>query len=361
VYGFELVRGEARFTGPGTIDVGGRTLRAEATVIATGATPTAPPIPGLRQAGYLTSTTALALGVVPPSLAVIGANAVGLELGQLFGRLGSEVTFLDVADRIAPFEEPEISQAMTAALLEEGARVHAAADVTGVSGGDGGRVVQAQVDGEAVRLPVTEVLVATGRAPNTAGLGLEAVGIELGARGEIVTDEHLRTSAPGVFAAGDCTGAPQFVYVAAYEGALAAENALGGTLRVDLSALPRVTFTDPQIASAGMTVAEAAAAGFTVKSTVLPVSAIPRALVNRDEHGLVKLVADQDTDRLLGASMMVPGAGEVIQSAVLAIRAGLTTRELADTFHPYLTMAEGLKLAAQTFTRDVSRLSCCAA
>jgi mercuric reductase len=183
----------------------------------------------------------------------------------------------------------------------------------------------------------------------------------MSAHGAIATDEHLRTSNPDVFAAGDCTDSPQFVYVAAYEGALAAENALGGSRRVDLSALPRVTFTDPQIASAGMTAAEAAASGLEVKSTVLPLSAIPRALVNRERHGLVKLVADADSERLLGASMMAAGAGEVIQAAVLAIKAGMTTTELAETFHPYLTMAEGLKLAAQTFTRDVSRLSCCAA
>jgi mercuric reductase len=177
---------------------------------------------------------------------VIGANSIGLELGQLFLRLGSGVVFLDVADRVAPFEEPEISEAITAALLDEGAQVFAAASVTMVSGGSAGRVVEAQVEGRALRLPVDEVLVATGRVPNTAGLGLEAAGVDVRPHGAIATDEHLRTSNPDVFAAGDCTDSPQFVYVAAYEGALAAENALGGSRRVDLSALPRVTFTDPR-------------------------------------------------------------------------------------------------------------------
>ena len=360
-YGFDVIRGDARFSGPTTIEIDGRTIAAGAFVVATGASPSVPPIPGLEVAGFLTSTTALELDTLPSSVAVIGANAIGLELGQLFLHLGSDIVFLDVAERIAPFEEPEISEAMAAALLDEGAQVFASASVTAVSGGNGGRVVEALVDGHALRLPVAQVLVATGRVPNTAGLGLEAAGVEVGSRGAIVTDDGMRTSNPRVFAAGDCTDSPQFVYVAAYEGALAAENALGGSRVVDLSALPRVTFTSPQIASAGMTAAEAIASGFEVKHTVLPLYAVPRALVNRDTRGLVKLVADARTDRLLGASMMAEGAGDVIHSAVLAIKTGMTISALAETFHPYLTMAEALRLAAQTFTRDVSQLSCCAA
>ncbi len=203
---------------------------------------------------------------------------------------------------------------------------------------------------------------ATGRRPNTAALGLDAAGIEVDGRGAIVVDDQLRTTNPRVWAAGDVTPAPQFVYVSAYQGALAAENALlGAAGRVDLTGLPRVIFTSPQVASAGLTESQARDAGFEVKTSAITPSAVPRALVNRDGHGVIKLVADATTDRLLGASVVGEGAGEVIQAAVLAIRHGITTAELAATFHPYLTMAEGLKLAAQTFTRDVARLSCCAA
>jgi mercuric reductase len=187
-------------------------------------------------------------------------------------------------------------------------------------------------------------------------------GIAVDERGAVVVDEQLRTANPRVWAAGDVTGAPQFVYVSAYHGALAAENALLGAGRqVDLTALPRVTFTSPQLASVGVTEASATAAGHRVKTSLLPLAAVPRALVNRDTAGLVKLVADADTDRLLGATVVADAAGEVIQSAVLAVKFGITTEQLASTFHPYLTMVEGLKLAAQTFTRDVHRLSCCAA
>lgn len=361
-YGFEVIPGHARFVDPETVEVAGRRIRAGAVLVATGASPAIPPIPGLAEAGYLTSTTALDLKEVPRRLAVIGANAIGLELGQFFLHLGAEVTFLDVAPRIAPFEEPEVSEALTAVLRDQGAAVLAPAAVAAVERDGSMRRIRASVDGTEVVVEADEVLVATGRRPNTAGLGLEAADIEVDGRGAIVVDEQLRTTNPRVWAAGDVTPAPQFVYVSAYQGALAAENALGGaSQRVDLTGLPRVIFTSPTVAAAGLTEAQARDAGHDVKSSMVAASAVPRALVNRDRHGLVKLVADAATDRLLGASIVGEGAGDAIQAAVLAIRHGITTAELAATFHPYLTMVEGLKLAAQTFTRDVAKLSCCAA
>lgn len=361
-YGFEVISGRAGFVDPATVEVDGRRIRAGAVLIATGAEPTAPPIPGLAEAGYMTSTTALDLKELPARLAVIGANAIGLELGQFLLHLGSAVTFLDVAERIAPFEEPEASAAITEVLRGQGATVYAPATIVAVERTDDTRRIRALVDGADVVIEAEEILVATGRRPNTTGLGLEAAGIAVDARGAVVVDDQLRTTNPSVWAAGDVTAAPQFVYVSAYEGALAADNALlAAGRRVDFTGLPRVTFTSPAIASAGLTEAQAVAAGYDVKTSVLSASAVPRALVNRDTVGVIKLVADNATDRLLGATVVGEGAGDVIQSAVLAIRYAITTTELAATFHPYLTMVEGLKLAAQTFTRDVSRLSCCAA
>ena len=361
-YGIEVLVGHARFVDPETVDVDGRRVRAGAVLVATGASPVIPPIPGLAEAGYLTSTTALDLKEMPGRLAVIGANAIGLELGQFFVHLGSVVTFLDVAPRIAPFEEPEVSEALTAALRYQGATVLAPVTISAVERDGDVRRVHAILDGVEIVVEADGVLVATGRRPNTAELGLDAAGIEVDGRGAVVVDEQLRTTNPRVWAAGDVTPAPQFVYVSAYQGALAAENALlGAEGRVDLAGLPRVIFTSPQVAGAGLTENQARDAGYEAKTSVIPTSAVPRALVNRDRDGVIKLVADTTTDRLLGASVVGEGAGEVIQAAVLAIRHGITTAELAATFHPYLTMAEGLKLAAQTFTRDVARLSCCAA
>jgi mercuric reductase len=362
-YGFDVLHGFARFVDSDTIDVEGRRVRSSAFLVATGASAWAPPIPGLEEAGYLTSTTALQLKEVPARLAVIGANAIGLELGQFFGHVGSQVTFLDVADRIAPFEEPEVSDAMAGYLTDEGATVHTGAQILRVETDGGVRRIVAQVGSADVVVEVDEILVATGRRANTDGLGLDAAGVEIDGRGGIVVDEALGTSNPRVWAAGDVVaGSPQFVYVSAYHGALAAANALTGAGRtVDYTGLPRVTFTAPQIASAGLTEAQAREQGHDVKTSVLHIEHVPRALVNRDTRGLIKLVADRASDRLLGASVLADAGGEVIQTAVLAIRQGMTTAELAGTFHPYLTMVEGVKLAAQTFDRDVAKLSCCAA
>jgi mercuric reductase len=361
-YGFSVLTGHGCFRGPDELEVAGRHVRGRFFLLATGASPTVPPVPGLAEAGYLTSTSALELTQVPDRLVVIGANAIGLELGQLFVHLGSEVTFVEVAPRIAPFEEPEVSAALGSVLVDQGATIHTGAQVLAVRRTDGRLEVNVEVGGGQHTLAADQVLVATGRRPNTEGLGLAAAGVELDERGAVVVDEELRTSNPRIFGAGDVTGAPQFVYVAAYEGALAVDNALLGARRtVDFTGLPRVIFTSPQVAGAGLTEAEARVAGIAVETTVLPLAAVPRALVNRDTRGLVKLVAEASTGRLIGASVVADGAGDVIQAAVLAIRHGIPTSELASSFHPYLTMAESLKLAAQTFTRDVDKLSCCAA
>jgi mercuric reductase len=361
-YGFDFIPGKARFTGPAELAVDGRPLRADRFLIATGALPWAPPIPGLEEVGYLTSTTALDLKELPRSLAVIGGNAIGLEMGQYFANLGSKVTILEVLPRIAPFEEPDVSAGITRVLEEEGIRVITGAHIEQVARSAGKITVRGRADGKPMTVRVDQLLVASGRRANTADLGLDAAGVQLDPRGSIVVDETLRTTNPRVWAAGDCTAAPQFVYVAAYEGALAVDNAIGGKSRtVDFRALPRVTFTRPQIASAGLTEEQARQEGYDVRVSTIPLDVIPRALVNRDTRGLFKLVADAKTDQLLGAHILAESAGEVILSAVYAIKFHLTIADLTETFHPYLTMAEGMRLAAQTFTRDVAKLSCCAA
>lgn len=360
-YGFELIKGHAVFTGPDSVQVNSRIITASVFLIATGASPGVPAIPGLADSGYLTSNTALELSELPQRLAVIGANAIGLELGQFFLHLGAKVTFIDMAERIAPFEEPEVSAALAEILIEQGASIHTSASILDIHLQGNERAIRLKTDGRDFEVMADQVLVATGRHPKTSGLGLEEAGVAMDSRGAVIVDDELQTSNPRIFAAGDVCGSPQFVYVAAYQGALAVDNALLGMHRKrDFTGLPKVTFTLPQIASAGLTEANAREAGFEVTTSVLPLDVVPRALVNRDLHGLVKLVAEVGTSRLLGVSLVADGAGDVIQAAVLAIKYGLTVDDLASTFHPYLTMAEGLKLAAQTFTRDVRRLSCCA-
>lgn len=330
-------------------------------VIATGAQPWAPPIPGLEEVDYLTSTSALALTERPASMIVVGANAVGLELAQVFARFGTKVTILERLPAIAPFEEPEISAALAEYLRDEELAIETAVDIMRVEKEASGYRLIAERDDRKLVFEADALLMATGRRASTQGMGMQEAGVKLGPRGEIIVDEHLRTTNPYVYAAGDVTGRDMFVYVAAYSGTLAADNALSEARRVyDTTILPRVTFTDPAVAAVGLTERQAQEAGFAVKTSFLSLEYVPRALVNRDTRGLIKLVADEKTDRLLGAHILAAEAGEIVQAAALAIKAKMTVRALTDTFFPYLTMAEGIKLAAQTFEKDVATLSCCA-
>jgi mercuric reductase len=295
-------------------------------------------------------------------MVVIGANAIGLEMGQLFRHLGSRVTVLEALPRIAPFEEPEISGLLTKVLTDEGAVVHAGVKVLRVEREDERRTVVFEEDGTERRAECEQVLVATGRRPNTAGVGLDRAGVERTDRGAVKVDEFLATTNRRIWAAGDVTGGPQFVYVAAAQGSVVADNAIGKVGRtVDWSALPRVTFTSPQVASAGMTEDDATKAGLKIESRVLPLDVVPRALVNRETRGLFKVVAEEGSGRILGVHILAENAGDVILAGVYAVKKKMTVQDLAETWAPYLTMAEGLKLAAQTFTRDVHMLSCCAA
>lgn len=201
---------------------------------------------------------------------------------------------------------------------------------------------------------------ATGRVHNTSGLGLDAAGVQVDAQGAIVVDAVMRTSNPHIHAAGDCTELPQFVYVAAAAGTRAAINMTGGKAVLDLSAMPAVVSTDPQVATVGATEAQARQAGMAVESRMLTLDNVPRALANFDTRGFIKLVAEAGSGRLVGVQAVAPEAGELIQAAVLALHHRMTVQELANQLFPYLTMVEGLKLAAQTFDKDVKQLSCCA-
>lgn len=217
------------------------------------------------------------------------------------------------------------------------------------------------MNGQEQVIEADQVLVATGRKPNTETLNLESAGVKTGKKGEVLTNEYLQTSNNRIYAAGDVTLGPQFVYVAAYEGGIVANNALGLAKRkIDLRFVPGVTFTNPSIATVGLTEQQAKEKGYDVKTSVLPLDAVPRALVDHETTGVYKLVVNAQTQKLIGAHIVSENAGDVIYAATLAVQFGLTIEDLTDSFAPYLTMAEGLKLAALTFDKDVSKLSCCA-
>lgn len=355
-----VVRGDARFKDGRTLTVdlvggGERLVPFDRCVIATGASATIPPIPGLTDTPYWTSTEALASDRIPARLAVIGSSAVATELAQAFARLGSHVTIL-ARHTLLFREDPAIGEAVTDAFRAEGIEVLSGTQALHVSfAADEFTLVANRSEVRADKL-----LVAVGRTPNTGGLHLEDIGVTLSPSGAVVVDIHLRTTVPDIYAVGDCADQPQFVYVAAAAGARAAINITGGDATLDLTTMPAVVFCDPQVAIVGLSEAEARRAHIETDSRTLPLDSVPRALVNFDTRGFIKLVAEAGTGRLLGVQAVAPEAGELIQAAALAIRARMTVHELADQLFPYLTMVEGLKLAAQTFTKDVSRLSCCA-
>jgi mercuric reductase len=355
------IEGHAKLTGGNSVEIDGIGYTPDKIIIATGASPWVPPIPNLAEAGYLTSTSAMELTELPLSMIVMGANAVGLEQAQIFARAGVSVTIVELLERVAPFEDEEISTALQGYLEDEGLQIITNFESTKVEKNKDGYTLIGIQNGKELTLKAEQLLIATGHRPNTAGMGLEESGVQLGNRGEIIVDETMQTANPDVYAAGDVTGRDMFVYVAAYAGGLAAENALTGAGRAyQADYIPRVTFTDPQVASAGLTESQAREQGYTIKISTLPMEYVPRALAARDMRGLIKLVADANSDRMLGAHFLAPEAGEIIQAAVLAIRFGITVQQLRETMFPYLTNVESLKLATLAFEKDVTTLSCCA-
>jgi len=345
---------------PAGIHVNGDLLSLGKTVVATGASAARPSIPGIESVECLTGTTALEIEVLPRSMLVIGGGYIGCELAQLFARAGVRVT-LACRSRLLPEGEPEVSEALAGYLSEEGIDVRTGLTYRQARRTGGGIALDVGLNGAEEALEAEVVLAATGRRPNTEGLGLSDVDVVLAEGGGIRVDEHLRTTNRQIYAAGDVTGRHQFVYMAAYGARLAALNALNGDAhRYDAHAMPMVTFTDPQVASVGLTEAAARAAGYEVKTSILPLDAVPRALAARDTRGLIKLVADRASDQLLGAHILAPEGADSIQTAALAIKHGMTTRGLGETIFPYLTTVEGLTLAAQAFDKDVTKLSCCA-
>lgn len=367
-HGWRVLPGQASFAGTPEAPVlevrgpegGVGVVEAAHYLIATGARAWTPPIEGLADVGYLTSTTAMELSHVPDSLLVLGGGYVAVELAQLFARLGSTVTML-VRSRLASKEEPEVSTALEAVFADEGIRVVRRAQVQRMTRDQptGQVVATASVAGAARQYRADEVLVALGRRPVTQWLNLGAVGVRTGTVGEVTVTDRLQSSNPRVWAAGDVTGHPEFVYVAARHGQIVVENAFNHTDRpVDYTHLPRVTFTSPAVGAVGMTEAQVVAAGIRCDCRVLPLGLVPCALVNRDTRGFIKMVIDADTRRILGITAVATDAGELAATGVHLL--GKTITEVADSWAPYLTMTEGLRIAAKAFTTDVSLLSCCA-
>lgn len=357
-----FIEGYAVFQEDGSVRVGKGVYRANRYVITAGGQPNMIAFPGIEEAEPLNSTTVMDLEQLPRSIIILGGRAIALELGQTLARLGVEVLILQRSTRLVPDHEPRIGREIKDIFEHEGIGVITGAQVERIDRDGETRVVHASVMGSNREFRANQVLMALGRTPNTAGMGLEHLDVELDMRGAIVVDEYLQSSNPMIFASGDVTTHPELVYVAAAGGSKAANNAISETKKpLDLSVVPAVIFTEPQIATVGMTEAEAKREGYEVRVTSLDLEHVARAKAERNTKGFIRLVADEKTNRILGAHILAPSAGEVIQTATLAVKFGLTIENLTDTLFPYLTQVEGLRLAALSFDRDVALLSCCAA
>tara|TARA_R110000868_G_scaffold109824_1_gene298166 strand:- start:122 stop:1549 length:1428 start_codon:yes stop_codon:yes gene_type:complete len=344
----------------GGVKIGNRIIKAPKIIIATGGRPSLPPIKGIEQVSTLDSTSLLDLKEKPKSLIFIGGGYIGAELAQMMRRMGVDVTVV-CRSRLLPGAEPEVSEALTEIFRAEGIEMHCGISYDSCHEDGDGITVRVEKDGKPLELKAEKLVVTAGRRANTDGMGLEEMGIELDKRGAIIIGDDMQTSRPGVYAAGDVTDRDQFVYMAAYGAKLASRNAvLGEANRYDNATMPWVVFTDSQVAGVGLSEAEALDAGYEVKTSVLTLDNVPRALAARDTRGLIKLVADAKSDLLLGGQIIAPEGSDTIQTLAMALTFGMTTKALGQTIMPYLTTVEGLKLAAQTFDMDVAKLSCCA-
>lgn len=366
----KVFSGRAEMTGPHEVSIGRQALRGEYLLIATGTSPEIPGIPGLSSTPYLTSDLLtsqdnMELRELPASLVVVGGGYIAVELGQMFARFGTQVTILERGERILSGGEPEISESVAASFRDEGITIHTGAKVVRVQGDEVQVTVTAQAGGRQREFKAARLLVATGRRPNTDGLALEKAQVEVDEHGFVKVDDELRTSVGHIFAAGDVINSHAHSQMAtpvgAQDGGIAADNALKGAGRkVNHAVVPRAVFSDPQVGSVGLTDGEANAQEYTCECRIVPMTLVPRAGAVRAPRGVIKMVADRNTRKVLGVSMHGLNAAEVIHEAAMGLRFGAKIEDFAGMLHVYPTMAEALKIVALSYTKDVSKMSCCA-
>ena len=357
----KLFRGNARFVSRTRVKVDGINVDGRKFLIATGSSPRIPSIPGIENVDYLTNVEALNLRSRPASMIVLGGRALGLEFAQMYSHMGTRVTLLQRSHRIIPEEEPALSDALRQYLEEEGIKIKTGVRIKRIYQKQNEKVVVATVNGREFEARGEELLLATGRDPNTNLLGLETVPVGLKQDGAVRVNREMHTTAPHVWAAGDVIGEPMQETIAAKEGATAAENALSGThKKIDFLPVPRAIFTSPQVATVGLTEKGAHEHGIECACRTIPMSKVPKAIVIRETRGLIKMVAESSTGRILGVLILADGAADIIHEAVLAVKYKLTIDDIIDTVHVFPTMTESIKLAATSFRKDIDELSCCA-
>ena len=367
----KVFSGQAELIDNHTVLVGEQKISGDQILIATGARPAIPQIQGLDQVPYLTSDLLTSdesqeLKELPPSLVIIGGGYIALELGQMFHRFGTKVTILERSQVILPNYEPEVSGVLTFVLRDEGIHLVTEAQVVRVSQKSNDEIeVVARVRGNKQSFTGQKLLVATGREPNTDNVGLDKVGVQLDERGFVKVNDELQTNVPTIWAAGDVidnqTGSQLATPVGAHDGVIAAKNALAGAhQKVDHRVIPRTIFTDPQVAVVGMTDEEANSTGIRCWCGTIPLELVPRAEATHQTTGIAKMVINNDTHEVVGVSLVMPNAGEVVHEAATAMRFHAKLEDYIDLIHVYPTMAEALKITAISYFKDPAKLSCCA-
>jgi pyruvate/2-oxoglutarate dehydrogenase complex dihydrolipoamide dehydrogenase (E3) component len=342
--GVDVFLGAGRFIGPETVAVGGTTLRFARAVIATGARAAVPPIPGLAEAGFLTNESVFRLTERPRRLAVVGGGPLGCELAQAFARFGAVVTVLQRNPRILPREDEDAVRPVTRALARDGVRLVTACQVRGVEPRAEATRLHIEHGGHAETVDVDAILVASGRAPNVAGLGLEAAGVRWDARAGVLVDDRLRTTNPRVYAAGDVCSAEKFTHNSHFQARVVIQNALFlGRVRASGLTIPRCTYTDPEIAHVGLSAREAARRGVAVQTFVQALEDVDRAILDGETDGCVTIHVKRGTDRILGATVVARHAGDLLSEITVAMVNGVGLGRIGRTVHPYPTTAEAIR------------------
>ncbi len=350
--GVDVFFGDGRFTGPDTMEVAGKSLRFKRAAVCTGARAAAPPIPGIEESGYLTNETVFALTELPKRFVVIGSGPVGCELAQTFARLGSTVTLLERGSHILPREERDAAELLQRAFVRDGVRLCLETKTVGTTRQGAEKIITAERGGETFEIACDAILVGVGRAPNIEGLGLEAAGVGFDPQQGVRVDEHLRTSNPRVFAAGDVCFPYKFTHTADALARILIANALfRGRQRTSALVVPWCTYTDPEIAHVGMYEKEAQVKGLEVTTLTMALNEVDRALLDGEAEGFARVHLKKGTDTILGATIVARHAGEMISELTLAMTAGVGLGAIGRTIHPYPTQAEALKKLADAWNR----------
>ncbi len=346
--GIQLFRGSASFISPNEVKVADEVIKADRIIITTGSMPAVPPIPGLRETGYITNVEALELEHIPERLAIIGGGPIGVEFAQVFAAFGSKVHIYEALDRILIGEDEEISQAILGFFEKQGISVSTSVTVSGVESTDSGKLIITKGrDGREQRTEHDSILVATGRRPAIDDLNLPAAGIEAGKKG-IAVDTSLKTNVPHIWAAGDVTGTFLFTFVAGEQGKTAVMNAVGSqNLELSYDVLPRATFCDPEVASVGLTERQAREKGYSVKAGKFDYANLTRAIVSDETDGFIKIVAEGGSGRILGSHIVGAEASSLIHEIAAAMAGGTNVTDIGNMLHAYPTLSEGVRYACQ--------------